>query len=285
MLESEKHSFANPEVLKFYTALPFNHYSSIEKQAESITNSKGALAANVPILPFLDKNIRVVDIGCGPGLFANLMAYNHPTLDVTGVDFNPVAIERAESVARYLSISTKFETADLFSFSPSKRFDLVVSIGVLHHTNNCLAAIEHLIANTMTPDGHIYIGLYHTYGRRPFLRYFENLKTKGASEAELYTNYKKLHSNLSDETHLKSWFRDQVLHPHETQHTLREICQLFDNFGVELLSTSINRFQSFPDRTKLFELEENYENLGKEVLADGRYFPGFFTLLGRKPTN
>ena len=33
---------------------------------------------------------------------------------------------------------------DLFLYKPKKRFDMVSSIGVLHHTNNCINGLRHI---------------------------------------------------------------------------------------------------------------------------------------------
>ena len=54
--------------------------------------------------------------------------------------------------------------------------------------------------------------------------------------------YKELHSGLHDDTLLRSWFRDQVLHPHETQHTLEEMLPVIMDAGMKMVSTSVNRF-------------------------------------------
>ncbi|MBA3657699.1 MAG: hypothetical protein H0W69_10150, partial [Gemmatimonadaceae bacterium] len=85
-----------------------------------------------------------------------------------------------------------------------------------------------------------------------------------------------------DEEHLRSWFRDQVLHPHESQHTLKEMAQLISEEGATVVSTSINRFQPIEDMNELFILEQEMERAGEEALRKKRYFPGFFTFLVEK---
>ena len=155
----------------------------------------------------------------------------------------------------------------------------MVCLGVLHHTDNCLLAIKSLLTNTVAKGGMLYVGLYHTHGRTPFLRYFEDLKKQGASEEALFTKYRELQSYLKDETHLRSWFRDQVLHPHETQHTLVEVMEYLKDQNVTLLSTSLNRFQPIKDVAEVYAMEKGYEDLGLKALAEKRYFPGFFTFL------
>ena len=81
--------------------------------------------------------------------------------------------------------------------------------------------------------GTIYIGLYHTHGRKPFKLFLKNLQNQGYSEERLLEEYAKIHTNLKDDIHIKSWFRDQVLHPHETLHTLEEIIPILDSEGFE----------------------------------------------------
>jgi hypothetical protein len=63
----------------------------------------------------------------------------------------------------------------------------------------------------------------------------------------------------------RSWFRDQVMHPHETQHTLREISEWLTGAGLTLQSTSINAFAPIGDVALLFAQEP--------VSANGRAAP------------
>jgi hypothetical protein len=73
-----------------------------------------------------------------------------------------------------------------------------------------------------------------------------------------------------------------VLHPHETQHTLAEMVEVLHANRMELVSTSINRFQRINRLEDLFEAEKSLAQRGEEALAEKRYFPGFFTFLARR---
>ena len=59
------------------------------------------------------------------------------------------------------------------------------------------------------------------------------------------TNFQciKKYIRILDEQKLYSWFRDQVLHPHETQHTLEELTDVFKSCNYKIVSTSINKFE------------------------------------------
>lgn len=276
----DKATFANAQVLEFYKKLPFNYRDSVGEQAKAIV-TRDAAEAYPPLLPLLKKGASVLDVGCGSGWLANMIAHHHKC-EVLGLDFNPVAIERARAVAEALGLPARFLEADLFAYVPERPADVVISLGVLHHTDDCREGVRSLCRNMLRPGGHLFVGLYHVYGRKPFLDHFRRLKESGASEQELFRRYRRLHSGMDDETLLMSWFRDQVLHPKETQHTLREMVEVLEGEGLRLVASSINRFQPFGDTVELFAREADYERLGREMLDQGRYFPGFFVFLARK---
>ena len=168
MSEKKLSPLANQKVLDFYKSLPFNYYSDINKQIESVKNGKHNLSANYPLEKALNYSKTVIDVGCGAGWLSNSISYLYKDKEVTGVDFNSVAVERAKEAAQKLNLKTKFYVEDLFNFKPTIKFDLVVSIGVLMCTNDCMEAIRSVIRNMLKPGGTIYIGLYHTHGRKPF---------------------------------------------------------------------------------------------------------------------
>jgi len=272
-------TFANPEVLAFYRTLPFNFRESVTSSAEAIRSRDPRLA--YPILrPLLQPKARVLDVGCGAGWFANSVSH-HCGCQVTGIDFNPVAVERAKEVAEALGLSAKFQATDLFLYAPPEPFDLVVSLGVLHHTDNCAAGLRH-VCEFVKAGGHIFVGLYHKYGRQPFLHHFREMRQSGASEGALFARYKELHSGLDDDTLLLSWFRDQVLHPHETQHTLAEVLPVIMDAGMKLMSTSINNFAAITSFEELYAEERKLRDVAEQRLERNQYFPGFFVFLARQ---
>jgi SAM-dependent methyltransferase len=79
---------------------------------------------------------RVLDVGCGPGHLANLLARDHG-LEVTGLDLDPAMVERARANAGR-SVPAERRPAfvagsvDALPF-PDGSFDLVVSTLSMHH--------------------------------------------------------------------------------------------------------------------------------------------------------
>lgn len=272
------------KVRSFYEEMPFNYYDSTEAAADYIRSNP--VEASYPDLHALLQSGEVktvLEFGCGAGWLTNSLAL-HYGLQVTAVDFTSKALERARGVSRVLGIEerTRFVESNLFEFEDSAPVDLVISLGVLHHTGDTRGAFRH-IQKFAGPGAYVYVGLYHLYGRREFLRIFrEMLETQ--SEAEAFAHYKDLDGvRQGDETHMLSWFRDQVLHPHETQHTFKEMAQWCAEDGLTLQSTSINGFQPLGDLAPLFEEEKEYEARSHQAnVVEGRYFPGFFVALSQR---
>lgn len=273
------------QVGAFYRELPFNMFGDPHKAASSISD-RNLVEIGYPDLHKLLKGTHVkslLEVGCGLGWFA-MTAALHYDLDVVAIDFNPTALKGARQVNSIIGSAVDFREMDLFNLNELERhFSVVVSLGVLHHTAAPARGVE-LMTACMTPEdsARLYLGLYHRFARRPFLRYFERLKHEGKTEEELFTAYAALQSHVRDKQRLLSWFRDQVLHPYESQHTLREVATWLDGQGLEVESTSVNKFRKIPDRELLFDLEQNLEQESEEALVrENRYIPGFFTVCSK----
>ena len=287
------------QVTQFYRSLPFNYEGTVEEACRTI-QAGNQIAAAYPTLDAILASAKqgiVLDVGCGAGWFVNTVAC-HYGLDAVGVDLCEPAIDRAQAVCKRLSLdgSARYVCADLFQLQSKQltrtnEFFLVNSIGVLHHTHDCREALRS-VAALVEPNGFIHIGLYHRYGRQPFLDLFQPYRetyhtatTEAARqtiEQQAFHIYRTLHP-FSDETLLRSWFRDQVFHPHESQHTLQDMYGWLADMGFQCLSTSINRFQTPHNWDALFEEEKKmYELSYQRNVCEKTYFPGFFTVIAQR---
>jgi SAM-dependent methyltransferase len=271
------------EVLRFYRRLPFNYYGDADLAAAAVRRRNSLL--NYPVIvPLLKQGVKTLDVGCGAGWLVNSVNFHYGAHGTTaaGVDFNAEAILQARAVASRLGTRTDFVETNLFEYRPRARYDLVTSLGVLHHTGDCLGGLRHLLRHCVRPGGHAFIGLYHRYGRRPFLDHFRDLKSRGWGEPELIEEFASLRAGHGDRLQDLSWFYDQVAHPHETQHTLEEVLPVLRDEDMTLVSSSINRFEPFTTDEELVARERDYEAMAVRRIQERRYFPGFFVFLARK---
>lgn len=281
-MSEESQSSVTGKVRAFYEEMPFNYYSTTETAARRISQNPLQSYPDLDLLLQNETLGHVLEIGCGAGWAANSIAlnYGHP---VTAVDMTEKAIARAAEVSRLIGCANPptFVHSDLFAFRSPDRFSLVLSIGVLHHTFNCRKAFNH-VCGFVAVDGYLFVGLYHLPGRRAFLKMFHEILESDGEEAA-FRRFAALNPGSQDDDHLRSWFRDQVLHPQETQHTLKEVLGWLDENGMVLVSTSINGYDEVEDRDALIDLEAAYETLSENRnRRENSFFPGFFTVLARR---
>ncbi|MEO0636508.1 MAG: class I SAM-dependent methyltransferase [Pseudomonadota bacterium] len=270
------------EVREFYTELPFNYYESATNALEHIGHNPLKAYPDLD-LALADGGVEtVLELGCGAGWASNSMAL-HYGCQVTAVDFTAAAVARAREVAGLLGTSDtiKFHCQDLYTFEPGEHFDLVFSMGVLHHTSDCRAGVQHA-SRFVKRDGLLYLGLYHSYGRRPFLKHYQDM-VEAQGEDHAFARFQETLQHQTDTVHSKSWFRDQVLHPFETQHSFEEVHHWLKELGFDVLSTSINRFDEIGSIEDLFEQEKAFADLSlQRNIEEKTFYPGFFTIMAAR---
>lgn len=106
---------------------------------------------------------RVLDLGCGPGLYTHLLA--QAGYKCTGVDFAPAAIEYAQKRAAEAHLNIEYVLADVRDYRPKALFDLVMMVfGELNEFSrddallllikaaNCLKPGGKLLLEMQTPE-------------------------------------------------------------------------------------------------------------------------------------
>lgn len=101
-----------------------------------IANLLGADSARQTLLDMapLRSGDRVLDIGCGTGSFVTILKQRYPTIEVTGLDPDPIALARARRKAEQAKLSVRFDQgfADSLRYAAAS-FDLVFSSFMFHH--------------------------------------------------------------------------------------------------------------------------------------------------------
>lgn len=91
-----------------------------------------------------DSQRRILDVGCGTGVLASMLAARSPGRVVYGLDISPGMVEKAKSLAReYGADRLHFVQGDAEALPfPDAEFDAVVSTLSFHHYPNPLQALR-----------------------------------------------------------------------------------------------------------------------------------------------
>lgn len=107
---------------------------------------------------------RVLDMGCGSGRWDSLVASK--VRELVLADASKDALQVAKTNVIQTNVSFVECTPSTLPF-PDGYFDLVFSLGVLHHVPDTRKAIEHLVKK-ICPGGTLLLYLYYAFDNRPF---------------------------------------------------------------------------------------------------------------------
>jgi 2-polyprenyl-3-methyl-5-hydroxy-6-metoxy-1,4-benzoquinol methylase len=272
-------------VRSFYEVAPFPGYPP----RDSLTWLR-ARAERSRFARMLDQAIpgdaRICEVGCGTGQMSLYLARADRV--VVGADLTLASLKLAAAAAdRFGVANARFVESDLNR--PGLRagaFDVVVSLGVLHHTPDPAAAFARIVP-LARPGGMIVLGLYNSTARLP-LR-LRRLVAKA-------TGYRwipfdpVLRDRASEPERREAWLRDQYRHPEEHRHTVGEVLRWFDANEVDYVRAfpsalmhedeeeADDLFASQPDR---WAPERWAAQLG--WIGSLGHEGGLFVMVGRRP--
>jgi SAM-dependent methyltransferase len=147
------------EIQKFYSEIKFPGEYTID----DIFYHQSAI--NNPYLKIiddhLDNKLTVLDAGCGSGYILNLFACKYDSR-FTGIDFSD-SIDYARSFSLSNNIkNVKYHKSDILDIDQSKKYDIVICQGVLHHIPDFNRVVK--ILQNITKKKLI-LGVYHPSGK------------------------------------------------------------------------------------------------------------------------
>lgn len=100
----------------------------------------------IKYLMLLDRSASILEIGCGPGQFANML-FDYGFSEYIGFDFSKTAVSMAKKANP--AYADRFVVADMFQTSlMEQQFDLVICFEVLEHLEADLEALSRIRPGT-----------------------------------------------------------------------------------------------------------------------------------------
>lgn len=147
------------DVRGMYEAFPYPSPTVGGSLIEDVANSFYSLFGDVSL-----RGKRILDAGCGTGHRLLALARRYPDAHFVGLDMTAASLDVAKALARKHNLeNVEFQRGDIVEFRSDVPFDIIASIGVIHHLESpCqgLRALASLLANR----GVLVVWLYHALG-------------------------------------------------------------------------------------------------------------------------
>ncbi len=192
--------------------------------------------------------LRVLIAGCGTGKHAVEVATRYADAQVLAVDLSLTSLAFATRRAGELGIENlRFAQADLLSLdSLGESFDLIESVGVLHHLGDPEAGWR-VLKGLLAPEGLMRIGLYSRRGRpgiraaraylqeQGFASDDEGLRAARRHILDLAPDHPAAAAARELDFYSLSGCRDLLFHVQERDYELSEVAETIGRLGLEFL--------------------------------------------------
>ena len=223
------------KVTEFYDIAPFPNYRDNDSTATILERgNKNPLSRRLK--EFVGFNRRFLEVGSGTSQLSNYLAIRTNS-EIFALDPTLTSLKLGQEFSQKNDISNvTFVNADLFDdVFENEVFDVVWCSGVLHHTKDPAGGFD-LICKYAKRDGIVIVGLYNWYGRlRTHIRRFF-YRIFGIRYLMIFDPVLRSADANSSEK-IKSWIRDQYIHPVESCHSFDEVLKWFDKNNIEFVSS------------------------------------------------
>ena len=190
-------------------------------------------------------NPNILIAGCGTGQHSINTASRFSNCQVTAVDLSLASLAYAKRKTTELGIANiKYLQADILELDQlEQKFDIIDSVGVLHHMDEPMAGWK-ILTNLLKPSGLMRIGLYSELARQHIVeaRKEISLMKMGASKSEM-REFRRTISESNDINHQlltksKDFFslsmlRDLIFHVQEHRFTIPQIKKCLDELNLK----------------------------------------------------
>ncbi|MBT3721624.1 class I SAM-dependent methyltransferase [archaeon] len=229
------------DVSKFYDVVWSKYIPEVEEQKKFLKRYLGL------------KNIKgkiILDAGCGTGVAAVSLKLLGAK-EVYAIDISEGSLKTAKKLAKEHKVKITFKKENLLDLKLDKKFDVIHSFGVLHHTADCRLAFDNVL-NLLKPKGKFYVALYLKtpltflqQSARYVLRKLPKqywIPVSKAIRGLFVRGSKRTKRGFDDEGDMLDWF----FVPQRTHHTPKELAKWFREHKMKskLLIAKTGRFAS-----------------------------------------
>ena len=228
-----------------YENNPYPRWITTSVPTESITVRELIKRQNLQIFIENYVNIRNPEIliaGCGTGQHSIGTAKRFKNASVLAVDLSLSSLAYAKRKSDELRVTNlSYAQCDILEIKNiGRKFDIIESVGVLHHMNDPIAGWESLL-QLLNYGGIMKIGLYSSYARS-YIRELRKLTMSNPGEEQDIRSLRNAIMNSSDaaskrvisstDFYTLSTVKDLLFHVKEHQFTLMEIKEVLSELGL-----------------------------------------------------
>jgi len=186
--------------------------------------------------------------GCGTGQASIAKARRFGAANMLAVDLSLASLGYARRKSEELGLPIAYAQADILELEGSeRRFDLIESLGVLHHLADPWAGWRALLS-LLRPGGFMLLGLYSEAARRPVLAARALIKERGADDIRgfrqdlIQNGDSDAYASIlqSEDFFSLSACRDLLFHVQEQQVTLGQIARFVQDHNLRLLGFELD---------------------------------------------
>lgn len=178
-----------------------------------------------------------LEAGCGGGhLYTELCLNQAKTI---GLDQTPNSLRHIQKLFRDHGKTANLVCGNIENI-PFKKgtFDMVTSMGVIHHTPNTQGALQQLSA-VLKENGTLHLMLYHKNSAWNYIKNTLRILCKNSklfSKTILYLT-KYWQGETASQSSTETVFRDNIVNPITKSFSLSELKQMSDNTGLKIITS------------------------------------------------
>ena len=242
-----------------YEVSPYPRWVNLRLRSKPASISKVVSEIN---LNLFDDNIRDVKVpkiliaGCGTGEHSIGTATRFKESKVLAVDLSISSLSYAKRKTEELNVNNiDYMQADILSLEKlDRQFDIVESVGVLHHMDNPVAGWT-VLKNCLKPGGLMRIGLYSELARKHIVKMREEINNLGLGSTDvemksfrnMLMKSNKSHHRLilnSSDLYSMSTLKDLLFHIQEHRFTIKQIKECLLKLGLKFCGFETNQIVS-----------------------------------------